>query len=112
MKNKTFLGTYFDHDAVMNLVAFTNIFSWVVLVVYVCQMLLSIGVFVLQVVRGDMVGLGATDYLQNVLFLIEQPFRGFVYFIVLQAVGKVLLMFMDIEINTRRAARQDNSRAN
>jgi hypothetical protein len=53
-----------------------------------------------------MQGAGFTDLLQQVLFVLEQPFRGVVYFIGLQAIAKILLMFLDIEDNTRRAARK------
>jgi hypothetical protein len=53
-----------------------------------------------------MQGLGFTDLLQQLLFVLEQPFRGVVYFLGLQALAKILLMFMDIEENTRRAARK------
>ena len=51
-------------------------------------------------------GFGFTDLMQQLLFVLEQPFRGVVYFIGLQAVAKILLMFMDIEDNTRRSARK------
>jgi hypothetical protein len=36
--------------------------------------------------------------------LFEQPLRGVVYFVVLQGVAQALLMFMDIEDNTRRVS--------
>ena len=102
-----FLGTYFDRDSVLWLVSFANILAWVILVIYGIQMLLSILVFGLQFLRGFYVGTGPTELFQQALYLIEMPFRGFVYFIVLQAVGKALLIFMDVEDNTRRAKRQD-----
>jgi len=40
------------------------------------------------------------------LFVVEQPFRGIVYFVGLQAIAKILLMFMANDANTRRAARK------
>jgi hypothetical protein len=49
--------------------------------------------------------MGFTDVAQNVIWLCEQPLRGLVYFIVLQGVAQALLIVMDIEDNTRRAAR-------
>jgi hypothetical protein len=82
-----------------------EISSWVVLVVYAAQLLLSAGVFVLSYVRGFMPP-GITNIFQQILFTLEQPFRGIVYFIGLQAIAKILLMFMDIEQNTRRAAKK------
>jgi sugar phosphate permease len=102
----SFMGTFFDRSVVMRIVRVAEIASWVVLVVYGAQMLLSAGVLVLQFLRGFMQGMGPTDFLQQILWVLEQPFRGIVYFIGLQAVAKILLMFMDIEDNTRRAARK------
>lgn len=105
-KGSGYLGTYFDRTIVLRIVRVAEIASWVVLVVYGAQMLLSAGVLVLQSLRGFMQGMGPTDYLQQILWVLEQPFRGVVYFIGLQAIAKILLMFMDIEDNTRRAARK------
>lgn len=109
-ENKTketgFLGTYFDPTVVMRIVRGAEIASWVVLVVYGLQFLLSLGTFVLSYARGFMQGFGLTDLFQQILFILEQPFRGVVYFLGLQALGKILLMFMDIEANTRRAMRK------
>ena len=48
--------------------------------------------------------MGFTDIAQSILYLFEQPLRGVVYFIVLQGVAQALLMFMDMEDNTRRLA--------
>jgi hypothetical protein len=101
-----FLGTYFDRSVVLRIVRGAEIASWVVLVVYGLQLLLSATVFILSITRGFMQGLGFTDYFQQILFVLEQPFRGIVYFLGLQALAKILLMFMDIEDNTRRAARK------
>jgi hypothetical protein len=49
--------------------------------------------------------MGFTDAAQSILYLFEQPLRGVVYFIVLQGLAQGLLMLMDMEDNTRRAAR-------
>jgi len=105
-KGSGFLGTYFDRSVVMRIVRVAEISAWVVLVVYGLQLLLSAGVFVLSYLRGFMQGAGFTDLFQQLLWVLEQPFRGIVYFVGLQAVAKILLMFMDIEDNTRRAARK------
>jgi len=102
----SFAGTYFDRSIVLRIVRVAEIAAWVVLVVYSLQLLVSAGVFVLSYARGFIRGVGITDLLQQILFVVEQPFRGVVYFIGLQAVAKILLMFMDIEDNTRRAARK------
>jgi hypothetical protein len=101
-----FMGTYFDRSVVMRIVRVAEISSWIVLTVYGLQLLLSAGTFVLSYLRGFMQGAGFTGLFQQILFVLEQPFRGIVYFIGLQAIAKILLMFMDIEENTRRAARK------
>jgi len=100
-----FLGTFFDKDAVLRLAALTRIFAWVVLAFYALDWLVAAVTIALQILRGFWVGMGATDVAQSLVFLFERPLRGVVYFIVLQGVHHVLLMFMDIEDNTRRAAR-------
>ena len=105
-KGMDFLGTYFDRSVVLRIVRGAEIASWVVLVVYGLQLLLSAGAFALSYARGFMQGFGFTDMAQQLLFVLEQPFRGIVYFLGLQALAKILLMFMDIEDNTRRAARK------
>ena len=105
-ENKSsFMGTYFDRSIVLRIVRVAEIASWVVLVVYALQLMISALSLSLQYIRGFMPGMGFTDTFQQVLFVLEQPFRGIVYFIGLQAIAKILLMFMDIEDNTRRAAR-------
>ena len=104
-KGSGFLGTYFDRTVVLRIVRVAEIASWVVLVVYGLQLLLSAGTLVLSYLRGFFPP-GLTDMFQQALFVLEQPFRGIVYFVGLQAIAKILLMFMDIEDNTRRAARK------
>ena len=100
-----FYGTYFEKDSVLRLAALARIFAWVVLVIYALQWLLSVVVMLLQVMRGFWVGLGTTDMVGNILYLCENPLRGVVYFIVLQTLAKVLLIYLDMEDNTRRTAR-------
>ena len=104
-KESSFMGTYFDRSVVLRIVRVAEISSWVVLIVYAAQLILSAGVLVLQYLRG-FAPQGVTNILQQTLFVLEQPFRGIVYFVGLQAIAKILLMFMDIEDNTRRAARK------
>jgi hypothetical protein len=105
-KNDKFMGTYFDRDAVVKVSRWADILAWVVVVVYAVDLLLALGVFVLQYVRGFWAGSGFTDVFINALYIVERPFRGMVYFIALQAISKSLLILMDMEDNTRRAARK------
>jgi hypothetical protein len=105
-KTDHFHGTYFSKDIVIKLVSIAKVISWIVAGFYIVQWLLQIVTFFLQFVRGFWAGMGFTDVSQNILWLFEQPLRGLVYFVVLQGVAQALLMFMDLEDNTRRAARQ------
>ena len=105
--NERFLGTYFDRDAVIRMARVIAILSWVVAGIYLFDVVLSVGVFFLSYVRGFVIGLGFTDILQNALIIIERPLHGMLYFAAMQAVSKGLLIFLDVEDNTRRAARRD-----
>ncbi|MFZ5903685.1 MAG: hypothetical protein ACOYZ8_09070 [Chloroflexota bacterium] len=105
-KDEKFMGTYFDRDAVMTVSRWAEILSWVVVVVYAVDLVAALGVFALQYIRGFWMGMGFSDVFMNVLYIVERPFRGVAYFIALQAIGKALLILMDMEDNTRRAARK------
>ena len=101
-----FLGTYFDRDAVYRMARWLAILSWVVAAIYLFDVLLGLGIFFLQYFRGFMVGTGFTDILQSTLFILERPLHGVLYFAAMQAVSKGLLIMLDVEDNTRRAARK------
>ena len=105
-KSEGFLGTYFDKNIVMRVSSVAKILSWVVLGIYAIQWLFQAMTMVVQISRGFWMGMGFTDYANNLIFLFEQPLRGVVYFVVLQGIAQAMLMFMDIEDNTRRAARK------
>ena len=100
-----FLGTYFNKDAVLRLVSVARILSWVIVGIYALEWLAQTLAMITQVSSGSWTGMGFTDVTQSILYLFEQPLRGVVYFIVLQGVALGLLIFMDMEDNTRRAAR-------
>jgi hypothetical protein len=104
-KRENFLGTYFNKDLVLRLTSVAHLLSWVVVGVYALEWLVQVLVMVLQITRGFWTGMGFTDIAQNILWLFEQPLRGLVYFVVLQGMAQALLMFMDMEDNTRRAGR-------
>jgi hypothetical protein len=105
-KSRTnFAGTYFDRDSILRLARLANVFAWGALIYYAVQVVVSITTFTLQVARGFIVLPGYTDFAQQILWLIQPSVPGLWNFIGLQAVGKILLIFMDMEDNTRRAAR-------
>lgn len=101
-----FLGTYFDRDAVIKMARVLEILSWVVAAIYLFDVVLSLGILALQYMRHLIMPMGFTDTAQNFLFILERPLHGVLYFGAMQAVSKGLLMMLDIEDNTRRAAKK------
>ncbi len=98
-----FLGTYFDSAAVFRIVGGARIAAWLILAVYVLEFAASVGIYTLQVLRGFFVGLGPTDYAQQMIYFLKLPLSGILFFFVLQAAAQALLILLDIESNTRRA---------
>jgi len=105
-KDEKFFGTYFDRDTIVKVARWADILSWIVVATYTVDWVFAIGVFVLQYARGFWGYAGFTDIVTNILILFERPFRGVVYFVALQGIGKTLLILLDMEENTRRAARK------
>ncbi len=105
-KQEKFLGTYFDRDAVLKMARVIGWLSWVVAAIYILDVIVAGGVFLLQYIRGLMPGMGFTDIAQQTLFILERPLHGVLYFAAMQAVSKGLLILLDMEDNTRRAARK------
>ncbi len=105
-KDSGFLGTFFDRDAVLRFARVFLILSWVVVAIYAADVLIGLTMFGLQYVRGFLSGMGFTDIFQNVLFILERPVHGMLYFAILQTLGRGLMIALDVEENTRRAARK------
>jgi hypothetical protein len=101
-----FLGTYFNKDVVLRISQASKLLAWIVLAFYGVQLLLSIGTNIVQILQGSWVGMRFIDVFQNFLYVFEQPLHGVVYFFALMGVSQLLLIFLDVEDNTRRAARQ------
>ena len=106
-----FAGTYFDRDSVLRIARLANIFAWISLIYYAVQVALALTVFTLQIARGLITLPGFTDIIQQLMWILQPALPALWNFIGLQAVGKVLLIFMDMEDNTRRAARAVRSDA-
>jgi hypothetical protein len=104
--NTNFAGTYFERDSILRIASLANIFAWATLLFYAAQVLLSLTVMGLQIMRGVMALGGITDVAQQILWIFQPFMPGLWYFIGIQGIGKILLIFMDIEDNTRRAARK------
>ena len=107
-KHAGFLGTYFDREGVLRLSRWADVVAWVVLTVYILSWLVSFLYFLGQYFSGLYVDKGATFLNVFGLFTpyLQQPLPGLFYFFGLQAVSKGLLIFLDMEDNTRRAARK------
>jgi hypothetical protein len=105
-KEKTnFAATYFERDSILRLARLADIFAWITLAYYAAQTLISILIFILQAARGLVMLNGPTDYVQQLTWLLQPFVPGLLYFVGIQAIGKALLIFMDIEDNLRRIAR-------
>jgi hypothetical protein len=104
----TFLGTYFDRDSILRISRWAEILAWVTLTIYILNWLFSTLLFFSQFFNGMFMDKGMT-FLNAINFFspyLLQPLPGVFYFFGLQAVSKVLLILLDMEDNTRRAARQ------
>ena len=106
-KQAGFLGTYFDRDGVLRLSRSADVVAWVVLTIYILWWLSTFLVFLAQFFNGMYFDKGGTFL--NVINMfsgqLQQPLPGLFYFFGLQAISKGLLIFLDMEDNTRRAAR-------
>jgi hypothetical protein len=107
-KNKTFLGTYFDRDSVLRLSRWADILAWVTLTLYLLSWVFQIILFLSQYFNGMLGDKGSTLLTVYNIFspYLLQPLPGVLYFFALQAISKILLILLDMEDNTRRAARQ------
>jgi hypothetical protein len=106
-KQAGFLGTYFDRDGVLRLSRWADVIAWIVLTIYLMSWLFSILLFLGQYFNGMYFDKGSTFLTSFSMFApyLQQPLPGIFYFFGLQAVSKGLLIFLDMEDNTRRAAR-------
>lgn len=100
-----FVGTYFDRDTVLRLASFLKIGSWIVAGVYIYQLVVNLIVFTLQMIRHLVYIGGPTDVMLQILWQVQPSLAGLIFFVSLQAMAQVLLILLDIEDNTRRAAR-------
>lgn len=107
-KQERFLGTYFDRDSVMRLSRWAETLGWIVLTLYLLSWALSLLLFIGQYMSGLFFDKGMTFLNAVNIFMpyFLQPLPGVFYFFGLQAVSKVLLILLDMEDNTRRAARK------
>jgi TRAP-type C4-dicarboxylate transport system permease small subunit len=95
-----FTGTYFNKDATFKLARAADVLSWLILAAYVLEW----GYTQWQSVYNSMLGGYPLD-INYFFFSLPRLLQGIMLLVILQAVAKVLLILLDIEDNTRRAAR-------
>ena len=108
-KQERFLGTYFDRDVVLRLSRTADIVSWVILTIYLLVWIFTIAIFLAQYFNGLYFAKGEETFLTIFSLFspyLQQPIPGLLYFFALQGISKGLLILLDMEDNTRRAARR------
>ncbi len=103
-----FAGTYFERDSVLRISRVAGVFAWVALLAYLFTSALSFTQFMVQFSSGlyyqkGMSGLDVVGFFTPYLI---QFVPGLLYFAGLKFVQYALLILMDVEDNTRRAARK------
>ena len=103
-----FLGTYFDRDASLRIARWAGILAWVLLGLYVYTTLVSIGQSITMIATGVVSYAEANifDILSLPGMHISQLSPGLVYFVLLKIAEQVILILLDVEDNSRRAARK------
>src|SRR6185436_252742 len=108
-KQEKFFGAYVDRDVVLRLSRWADGTAWVILTIYALTWLFSIIVFVSQLVNGLYFAKGGESFLTTFSLFspyLQQLLPGIFYFFGLEAISKILLILLDMEDNTRRAARK------
>lgn len=109
MEERTrFLGTYFNRDSALHLARWAGILAWFLLGLYIYNTLLSLGQFLLMIASGGIsyAGTSIFDRLSIPTMHISQLVPGLVYFVMLKVAQQILLILLDVEDNSRRAARK------
>lgn len=103
-----FLGTYFDRDISLQVARWANILAWVILAMYAYTTLVSIGQQISLLASGAISyeGLTIFDRMSIPTLQISQLIPGLVYFVTLKVAQQALLILLDVEDNSRRAARK------
>lgn len=108
-KQDKFFGAYVDRDLVLRLSRWADGAAWVILTIYILTWLFGFLLFVSQYFNGLYFAKGSESFLTTFsLFTpyLQQPLPGIFYFFGLEAISKGMLILLDMEDNTRRAARK------
>ncbi|MCX6080223.1 MAG: hypothetical protein NTW32_11875 [Chloroflexi bacterium] len=105
MKSTTgFLGTYFDKNAVLRLERWVRITAWLTMAAYI----LDAGYNAFQNVYSAVIGGYPLDW-YFLITMFSRVIQGGILFMLLNVAAKIMLILLDIEDNTRRAARRDST---
>ncbi len=99
-----FLGTYVDRDHVFNVSRWADRIAWIILAIYMVDLLIALLTFYNQFVNNFW-----PAWIDTVIYLLSLIMRlssGMLFFLALHAISRGLLILLDIEENTRRAARK------
>jgi hypothetical protein len=108
-KQEKFFGAYVDRDVVLRLARWADGSAWVILTIYALTWLFSFVLFISQYYSGLYLAKGTETFFSAFgLFspYLQQPLPGIFYFFGLQAISIGMLILLDMEDNTRRAARK------
>lgn len=101
-KQASFFGTYFDREVVLRLERFVRIVAWGTLIIYVVES----GYNLYQSIYNWILN-GFTPDAYIFISVISRVMQGAAIFALLYVFAAMLLILLDIEDNTRRAARGD-----
>jgi hypothetical protein len=96
-----FSGTYFDKDAVLRLEVWLRVLGWALMLAYFFEA----GYTIYQNVYNAIIG----NFQPDIYFLftnLSHALQGVMLFAILHGLGKILLILLDIEDNSRRSARK------
>ena len=107
-KQASYFGTYFDRDSILRISRWADIIAWVTLTIYAIILLSNMLLTLSQYYNGMFFekGMGFLNAINYFTPYFQQVLPGLFYFVGLQAVSKGLLILLDMEDNTRRAARK------
>ena len=96
-----FFGTYFERDAVLRWALLSRILGWVIFAIYILQYAYDTGMNLFNAFRSGY----PLDWFY-LIFNMGKPFQGMMLLVVLHLLAFALQILLDIEDNTRRAARK------
>lgn len=106
-KRSAFLGAYFDRDAVLRAARLAGIVAWFLLGLHIFNAFNSTGQYLFMLASGavNFQGTLIFDQLSMLTLPFTQLAPGLLYFTALKVAQQVLLILLEVEDTSRRAAR-------